>query len=128
MEESGRAMGKRHISRTLKGKVLNSCVTPAYLYSLETMAMTDKQQERLQHCDNNWARRTAGVKRIKKQIMEKLSEEVGVSLMRKLVRSQLKWAGHVERMEGNDRQREWMHLEWRVEGDEEDQDGDRRTA
>ena len=36
-------MGDRHISR----KVLNSCITPAYLYDLETMAMAEKQQERL---------------------------------------------------------------------------------
>ena len=40
-EESGRGDG-RHLSRKLKGKVLNSCVTPAYIYGLETMAMTDK--------------------------------------------------------------------------------------
>ena len=34
--------------------------------------------------------------------MEELREEVGVkeSFRRKLVRSRLKWAGHVERMEG----------------------------
>ena len=31
----------------------------------------------------------------------------------KLVRSRLKWAGHVERMEG---QRHMMRSEWRVEG------------
>ena len=39
-------MGDRHISRKLKGKVLNSCITPAYLDGLEIMAMTEKQQER----------------------------------------------------------------------------------
>ena len=35
--------------------------------------------------------------------MEELREEVGVreSLTRKLVRSRLKWDGHVESMEGN---------------------------
>ena len=43
-----------------------------------------------------------GVKRIDKRRIEELREEVGVreSLTRELVRSQLKWAGHVERMEG----------------------------
>ena len=40
MEESGRGDGyDRHISQKLKGKVLRSCITPAYLYGLETMAM-----------------------------------------------------------------------------------------
>ena len=33
--------------------------------------------------------------------MEELREEVGESLTGKLVRSRLKWAGHVERMEGD---------------------------
>ena len=39
---------------------------------------------------------------------------------RKLVRSWLKWAGHVERMDGERLTK--MHSEWRVEVDEEDQD------
>ena len=39
--------------------------------------MTEKQQERLQVCENNWVRRIAGVKRIDKLRMEELREEVG---------------------------------------------------
>ena len=44
----------------------------------------------------------AGVERIDKQKMEELREEVGwkESFRGKLVRSQLKWPGHVEGMEG----------------------------
>ena len=66
------------------------------------MVMTEKQQERLQVCENNCVRRIAGVKRINKRRMEELREEVGVKecFTRKLVRSRLRWAGHVERMEG----------------------------
>ena len=52
MEECGTGDG-RHISRKLKGKVLNSCITPAYLYGLETMAMTETQQVRQQVCKKN---------------------------------------------------------------------------
>ena len=62
-------MEDRHISRKLKGKVLNSCLTPAY--GLEAMA---EQQERLRVCENNWVRRIAGVKRIDKRRMEELRE------------------------------------------------------
>ena len=58
--------------------------------------MADKQQERLQVCENNWVRRIVGVKRIDKRRMEELREEVGEreshkevgvreSLIRKLV-------------------------------------------
>ena len=43
MEECGTGDG-RHISRKLKGKVLNWCITPAYLYGLETMAMTETSE------------------------------------------------------------------------------------
>ena len=44
----------------------------ANLYSLETMAMTEKQQ------GNNWVRRIAGVIRTDKRRMEELREEAGV--------------------------------------------------
>ena len=50
-------MGDRCISRQLKGKVLSSCITPAYLYGLQTLVMTEKQQGRLQVCENNCVRR-----------------------------------------------------------------------
>ena len=75
-------MGDRYTSRKLKGKVLSSCVTPAYLCGLETMAMTEKQQEKLQVCENNCVRRIGRVKRIDKQRMKELREEVGVRVSR----------------------------------------------
>ena len=91
-------MGDRNISRKLKGKVLSSCITPAYLYGLQTVVIIEK----LQVCENNWVRRIAGVKRIDRRRMEELREGAGVReiLTKKLVMSRLMWAGHVERMEG----------------------------
>ena len=55
------------------------------------MAMTEKQQEKLLVCENNWVRRIAGVKRRDKRRMEELRVEVGVidSFRKNLVRSQL---------------------------------------
>ena len=46
----------RKISKKLKRKVLRTCVTPACLYGLETVALTE-QQQKLQECENNWVRR-----------------------------------------------------------------------
>ena len=46
-------MGYRYISRKLIGNFLDSCITPAYPYGLETMVLTEKQQEGLQVCENN---------------------------------------------------------------------------
>ena len=58
------------------------------------MAMTEKQQDRLKVCENNWKKgRTVGVKRIDKRRMEELREEFDVreSLTWKMVRSRLMW-------------------------------------
>ena len=93
-------MSDMHISKKLNGKVLGACVTPAMLYGLETLPVSEKHQHRLQVCENNWVRRIAGVKRVDRRRMDELREEVGIQkcLMGRLVKSRLKWAGHVERM------------------------------
>ena len=94
-------MSDRHISKKLKGKVLGACVTPAMLYDLETLPVSEKHQHRRQVCENNWVRQIAGVKRVdRRRRMDELREEVGIQkcLMGRLVKSRLKWAGHVERM------------------------------
>ena len=93
-------MSDRHISKKLKGKVLGASVTPAMLYGLDTLPVSEKHQHRLQVCENNWVRRIAGVKRVDRRRMDELREEVGIQtcLMRRLVKSRIKWAGHVERM------------------------------
>ena len=62
LKESRRVMGDRRISSTLKGTVFTSCATPAYMYGVETMELTEKQQEKVQVCENNWIRRIMGVK------------------------------------------------------------------
>ena len=41
-------MSDRHMSKILKGKVMGACVTPAMLYDLETLPVSEKQQHRLQ--------------------------------------------------------------------------------
>ena len=50
-----------HVGQTkfkkLKLKVPRTCVAPACLYGLETVALTEQQQQKLQECENNWVRR-----------------------------------------------------------------------
>ena len=93
-------MSDRHISKKLKGRVLGACVTPAMLYGLETLPVSEKHQHRLQVCENNWVRRIAEVKIMDRMRMDEQREEVGIKkcLMGRLVKSRMKWAGHVERM------------------------------
>ena len=84
-------MSDRHISQKLKGKVLGACVTPAMLYGLDTLPVTEKHQHRLQVCENSWVRRIAGVKRLDRRRMDELREEVGIEkcLMGRLVKSRM---------------------------------------
>ena len=93
-------MADRRISKTLKGKVMSTCVTPARLYGTETLAMTELQQQRLQVCENNWVQKIARVTRADRRRMVELMKETGGrrSLTESQVRSRLQWAGHVERM------------------------------
>ena len=75
-------------------------MTPALLYGLEILSVSEKHQHRLQVFENKWVRWIAGVKRVDRRRMDELREEVGIQkcLMGRLVKSRLKWAGHVERM------------------------------
>ena len=88
------------ISRKLKGKVLDSCVVPANTYGLDTLALSELHQHKLQVCENNWIRRIAGVKRVERRRMKDLREEVGTKacIVGKIVKSRMKWAGHMVRM------------------------------
>ena len=59
-------MVDRKISRKLKGKVLDYCVVPASTYGLETLALSELHQNKLQVCENNWIRKIAGVRRVER--------------------------------------------------------------
>ena len=93
-------MVDRKIFRKLKGKVLDSCVVPASIYGLEALALSEPHQHKLQVCENSWIRRIAGVKRVERMRMKDLGEEVGTKacIVGKIVKSPMKWAGHMVRM------------------------------
>ena len=93
----------RKISKKLKGKVLRTCVTPACLHGLETVALTEQQQQKLQVCENNWVRRITRTKRVDRKRMNDLRKEVGMqcSLTGRLVRNRMRWAGHLVRMDAS---------------------------
>ena len=67
----------RKISKKLKGKVLRTCVTPACLYGLETVALTEQQQQKLQVCENNWVHQITRTKRVDRRRMNDMRQEVG---------------------------------------------------
>ena len=68
----------RKISKKLKGKVLRTCVTPACLYGLETVALTAQQQQKLEGCENNWVHQITRTKRVVRRRMNDMRKEVGI--------------------------------------------------
>ena len=76
--EKGRGghVGQKNFEK-LKGKVMRACVTPAYLYGLETVALTEQKQQKLQVCENNWVRRITRTKRVDRRRMNDLRKRLG---------------------------------------------------
>ena len=110
-------MVDRKISGKLKGKVLDSCVVPASTYGLETLALSELHQHKLQVCENNWIRKIASEERRR---MKDLREEVGskACIVGKIVKSRMKWAddtlpkrAETKRQEGS-RKRGRPQLRW----------------
>ena len=78
------------------------CLTTAYMNTLEPMAQTEKQHEKVQVCErknhNNAVSIIVGVKRADKRKIYDMKVDVGIkeSSKKKLARSI--WCGHVEKM------------------------------
>ena len=75
-----RIMMHRQITRKLKGKVLDSCIAPPSIYGMETLALSERQQHKLQGCEKNLVRIIAGVKRVERKTMIDMREEVGTKM------------------------------------------------
>ena len=60
-------MGDRRISRKYTGNMLSSCFTPAYMNALQTMALTEKQQEKVEVCEKHPSKKIVGFKRADKK-------------------------------------------------------------
>ena len=70
---------------------------PASTYDLETLVLSEMQQHKLYVCGDHLLRRIAGVKRAARRIMKYIREEVGTEacIVGKIVKSRVKWAGHM---------------------------------
>ena len=56
------------------------CNTGLPLWPGDMVALTERQQQRLQVCKNNWVRRIAGVKRVDRRKMDEPRVEIGVQM------------------------------------------------
>ena len=97
-------MWDRKLKKQLKGKVLEACVVPACIHGLGTLALTERQGEKMQIAENNWVRRICNVTQEYRRKLKELREEIGMKkhIKMKVAGSRMRWAGHVQRM-GEDR-------------------------
>ena len=74
-------------------------MVPASTYGLETLALSELHQHKLQVCENNWIKKIAGVRRVERRRMKDMREQVGTKacIVGKIVKSRMKWAGHMVR-------------------------------
>ena len=71
-------MWDRKLKKQLKGKVLETCEVPACIYGLGTLALTERQEEKIQIAENNWVRRICKITQKDRRKMKELREEIGV--------------------------------------------------
>ena len=77
-------MWDRKLKKQLKGKVLEACVVPSCIYGLGTLALTERQEEKMQIAENNWVRRICKVTQEDRRKMKELREEIGMKKHPKL--------------------------------------------
>ena len=80
---------------------------PAMLYDMETVAMTKRQERKIEVAEMKILRFLLGVTRVNRRRNEEIRERLGVTeLEAKLRETRLRWMGHVCRREDNyDRKR-----------------------
>jgi len=54
----GHTSDRRNYKTKLKRNMLRVCVTSACLHGVDTMALTEQQQQEVKVCESNWVRMT----------------------------------------------------------------------
>lgn len=93
-------VGKREVGRDVKLHIFKSVYLPILLYGAESWIMTDRQKSRVTAAEMKFLRRIAGKTRRDCIRNERIREDLDVApVMEVLETRQLKWFGHVIRME-----------------------------
>jgi len=91
-------MCDRGVPARVKGKLYKTCVRPAMVYGMETVAVTKKQEKRMEVAEMKMLRFSIGKTRLDRIRNEKVRKELGVAEMRRILReARLRWFGHVSR-------------------------------
>ena len=90
----------RTVPVKLKGRLLMSILRPAMMYGMETVAVTQMQERKMNVAEMKMLRFSLGRTRINKIKNDTIRETIGVGEMRlKLQEIRLRWLGHVVRRE-----------------------------
>ena len=89
----------KHVKNLVRA-IPDSCVVPASTHGLETLALSELHQRKLQVCENNWIRIIARVRIVERRRMKDQREEDGTiaCIVGKIVKTRMKWDGHIVRM------------------------------
>ena len=92
----------KRVPGKVKGKTYKTIVRPAMLYDMETVAMTKRQERKMEVAEMKMLRFSLGVTRVDRLRNEEIRERLGVTeLGAKLREARLRWMGHVCRREDN---------------------------
>ena len=92
----------KRVPEKVKGKMYKTIVRPAMLYGMETVAMTKRQERKMEVAEMKMLRFSLGVTRVNRLRNEEIRERLGVTkLEAKLREARLRWMDHVYRREDN---------------------------
>ena len=105
----------RYISRRVKTLIYSSILKPILMYGHESWALTTKTKSQLQAAEMRVLRLIKGVTRLDRLRNDDIRRELGIeSILQSIERGQLRWYGHVKRMEDSRYPKQF--LEWMPDG------------
>ena len=119
LSKAGKAFGayikflsRKGLSLDAKLKIVKCVLVATAKYGLETMALTDKEQARLDVAQMKWLRRCLGVSKVEKKQNEEIRVTCGLeaNLSYVIAREKVRYVGHIFRMA--DERLPKIMLEW----------------
>lgn len=93
---------KKEISKWTKIKIYESVLLPMLTYGCESWVLTEKLKQKIITCEMKILRKIAGVTRLDKIRNDRIRSDLNViSAVQKIEQQQLRWFGHIVRMNEN---------------------------
>jgi hypothetical protein len=104
--------GKRELEMKTKTRIYQSVIAPVLLYGSESWPTQEKHVIRITATGMRCYRKIVGKTKRDRVRSERIREQVGQELIRRVLEErQLKWSGHVYRMEGERKPKQFMEAQ-----------------